>query len=364
MKKLLFVFLISWVVMISAQSQITSSDVANIFAPGKAWVSTSNSDPNVTMDIGSPSTTSQNWVVPTISWTDSLVMINVNPANTPYLSDFPSATFCQYISGVIEGYQGTSYSYFKIDNNALYDLGTVAHVQIGSLDTVIVIPSGSFLFSLPITYGTTKQTSGDTADYGGGISTVETTTQSVDAFGNITMPFGTYPALRVMDVTETKTYFNGSLFSQSSQLSFTWIAKDAGIFQVDIDTSLGKSGTVNLTSADLTQFTTAPTAVNENVNNTPASFALYQNYPNPFNPSTKIQYTIPASGSNSLVNLKVYDILGNEIATLVNEAKPAGTYNVEFNSLESNGKYLPSGIYFYKLSIGSFVQTKKMILLK
>jgi uncharacterized delta-60 repeat protein len=88
----------------------------------------------------------------------------------------------------------------------------------------------------------------------------------------------------------------------------------------------------------------------------PTEFALEQNYPNPFNPSTSIQYRV---ASISQVILTVYDVLGNEITTLVNEEKPAGHYEVEFY-----GTTLPSGIYFYKLQTGSFVETKKMILIK
>ena len=85
-------------------------------------------------------------------------------------------------------------------------------------------------------------------------------------------------------------------------------------------------------------------------------FHLSQNYPNPFNPSTRIQYSV---NSTQKVTLKVYDLLGREITALVNEEKPAGQYEVEFN-----GTNLPSGIYFYQLKAGSFVETKKMILLK
>ena len=93
----------------------------------------------------------------------------------------------------------------------------------------------------------------------------------------------------------------------------------------------------------------------------PETIHLFQNYPNPFNPSTKIIYTIPDAGISfaKLVQLKVYDVLGNEVATLVNEEKSSGTYEVEFN-----GKNLTSGIYFYTLKSGSFVITRKMILLK
>jgi len=86
------------------------------------------------------------------------------------------------------------------------------------------------------------------------------------------------------------------------------------------------------------------------------NFTLEQNYPNPFNPSTKINWQSPIS---SWQVLKVFDVLGNEVATLVNEFKPAGSYEVEFNAAN-----LPSGVYLYKLQAGSFVETKKLMLLK
>ena len=105
------------------------------------------------------------------------------------------------------------------------------------------------------------------------------------------------------------------------------------------------------------------TSVNENPIS-PDEFFLYQNSPNPFNPSTIIKYTIPsvlASGTkqSQFVSLKVYDVLGNEVATLVNENKAAGTYEVEFDA-----SALTSGIYFYKLNVGEFSNTKKMMLLR
>ncbi len=88
----------------------------------------------------------------------------------------------------------------------------------------------------------------------------------------------------------------------------------------------------------------------------PSEFRLLQNYPNPFNPSTKIQYAI---SSRQLVILKVYDMLGREVATLVNEEQKAGNYEVEFN-----GSNLASGIYIYRLKAGNFIATKKMLLIK
>ena len=86
------------------------------------------------------------------------------------------------------------------------------------------------------------------------------------------------------------------------------------------------------------------------------AYTLRQNYPNPFNPSTIISYSIPQSG---LVQLKVYDLLGREVADLVSEEQSVGNYKIEFNATN-----LTSGVYFYRLQSSSFVQTKKLILLR
>ena len=98
------------------------------------------------------------------------------------------------------------------------------------------------------------------------------------------------------------------------------------------------------------------TSVNDK-NIIPAKFSLEQNYPNPFNPSTIIRYNLP---ENSFVNLKVYNAIGKEVASLVNSVVPAGTHDVVFDASGLN-----SGVYFYTLKTGNnFVQTKKMILMK
>ena len=88
----------------------------------------------------------------------------------------------------------------------------------------------------------------------------------------------------------------------------------------------------------------------------PAQYALNQNFPNPFNPSTTIRYSLPTAGK---VMMKVYNILGQDVATLVNTQQPAGTYDVTFDASR-----LATGVYFYRITSGSFVQVKKMLLLK
>ncbi len=99
-----------------------------------------------------------------------------------------------------------------------------------------------------------------------------------------------------------------------------------------------------------------PVGIDDIVYTIPLEYSLQQNYPNPFNPTSTIVYGIP---NNGIVTLRVYNLLGEVMATLVNEEKAAGTYDVEFNAAG-----LPSGIYFYKLQAGNFVESKKMILLK
>jgi glucuronoarabinoxylan endo-1,4-beta-xylanase len=88
----------------------------------------------------------------------------------------------------------------------------------------------------------------------------------------------------------------------------------------------------------------------------PSIFQLHQNYPNPFNPSTVIEYQIPTAEN---VSLKIFDMLGREVATLVNERKSPGTYEVMFD-----GSRLASGMYFYRLQAGNLVETKKLVLLR
>ena len=120
----------------------------------------------------------------------------------------------------------------------------------------------------------------------------------------------------------------------------------------------------------LTSFRNGVLDVDDESSVNPDEFKLFQNYPNPFNPTTTIKFTVPnviASEvkQSQVVTLKVFDVLGNEVSTLVNEDKPGGEYEVEFNSVRtSRDLSLPSGIYFYTMKAGKFTRSRKMILLK
>jgi hypothetical protein len=110
---------------------------------------------------------------------------------------------------------------------------------------------------------------------------------------------------------------------------------------------------------DLLEITAIPTGVEDEF--LPVTHNLFQNYPNPFNPSTIISYAIP---NVSYVSLKIYDMLGREVKTLVNSEQNIGTHSVQWNGDNNYGNKVSSGIYLYKIVAGNFIMTKKMLLLE
>ncbi|MFA6597112.1 MAG: T9SS type A sorting domain-containing protein [Ignavibacteriaceae bacterium] len=137
----------------------------------------------------------------------------------------------------------------------------------------------------------------------------------------------------------------------------TWFAKGIGKVKYVADYIVGIKDFLLNTYSILT-------SIDENYDNKiNNSYKLFQNYPNPFNPTTNISFSLP---SKSFVSLKIFDALGREVANLVNEEKQPGSYEVEFEAdhLRQSGQQLASGIYFYQLRAGKFMQTKKMLLLR
>jgi sugar lactone lactonase YvrE len=201
---------------------------------------------------------------------------------------------------------------------------------------------------------------------------------NVDLSGNKTIHQGGLTA--IVDIAISP--IDGAMYAiQHAEFGPPWLNNKGRLFRIQngvVDTLLSEmprpSGMVFNSNGDLfissfsddniVKVSNLPVGVEDENNFMADDFSLEQNYPNPFNPSTTIRYTISsviasATKQSQLVTLKVYDVLGNEVATLVNEEKPAGSYEVKFDATE-----LSSGIYFYKLQAGSMVETKKMILMK
>ncbi len=135
---------------------------------------------------------------------------------------------------------------------------------------------------------------------------------------------------------DTKGLWGVDVATLNNGCGIGWAVGDSGkIIRINVDSLVG---------------------ISSNGNGIPNIYRLEQNYPNPFNPSTKIAYELPKAG---LVSMVVFDILGREVATLVNEVKPAGKYSVNFNASS-----LASGVYFYRITAGDFTESKKMLLIK
>jgi len=108
-------------------------------------------------------------------------------------------------------------------------------------------------------------------------------------------------------------------------------------------------------------FNRQPFGIKQISSEIPERFGLGQNYPNPFNPSTHVKFYVPKT---ALVSVRIYDILGREVYKLVDEKLTPGTYTVNWNSINNDGDYVASGVYFYQMTAGDFTATKKMILLR
>jgi len=151
-------------------------------------------------------------------------------------------------------------------------------------------------------------------------------------------------------------------------LTISWdVANDSADYTLEIMTAdhgptqfnVRSTGNVILSQADIlaAKLLVTPRAQPE----LPKEFALYQNYPNPFNPITTIRYDLPKIGK---VSLRVYDLLGQEVATLVDETQEAGYKSVRWNSTNHAGNFVASGVYFYRLEVGQFVDIKKLMVIK
>jgi len=162
--------------------------------------------------------------------------------------------------------------------------------------------------------------------------------------GNIYWQVGTSAALG------TYTVFKGTIMADQSVTMATGASIEGRL--------LARIAAVTIDASTVTK-PQSPSGI-ENDQTSPKEFSLQQNYPNPFNPSTVIQYDI---AKNSQVSLKVFDILGQEVASLVDEYQNAGKYYVQFNT-EKGIKSLSAGVYFYRLKADSFVSVKKLMLIK
>ncbi len=335
-----------------AQITITSGDISNMFALGNNVTINSDSLVN-TADIGVIGG-GNNWDFTGLASHLTFDVTSIDPASGFMNTEFPGADFCTHSVSTIGGDITDSWSYTVLGGGTFDNMGNVLTLSsIPGFSTVIKNDPPRRISVVPYTYlifwnqiytqtillnGTPLITSNVQLD------------AEVDAYGTLTLPGGaSFDALRVRETMIITT--NGI---STTSTNFNFITKNGSQVTVTAtDPTPPNTGTISIEDASWNSNLASSV---EQISGLPKDYSLSQNYPNPFNPSTNIEYSIP---SESFVELKVYDVLGNEIVTLVNQEQSAGIYRADFNAAN-----LPSGMYFYRLQASSFVETKKMVLIK
>ena len=286
----------------------------------------------------------------------------IDPAGTPFSNSFPGANHAWYAFEVDTTTGDTSeiYLYYNRATSSLFWLGNGAQGM--GFSSVSVNTPPEVLFPFPATVGSSWSNNfSSTNDIGGGVIFFDTTSNqlTIDAWGDITAPLGTFPCLRIREDAEeiSETYFGGVLFSSDTIrfIAYSWVTENIGLL-ANVESRKGETNP-NFTAADNVNFrTNSPTAIGDKKSPLTSKFSLAQNYPNPFNPETTIRFAIAKSG---FTTLSVYNVTGQEVARLVQGNLSAGTHQVQFN-----GRNLSSGIYYYRLQSGALVQTRKMLITK
>lgn len=336
----------------SAQITITAGDIATSLAQGRSITGRTDTTRR-TVNIGTLGSTSWNFNPLTAFFTATSV--SVRPDTTPFIGLFPGAT--HVLRTVVVG---VTYTYYRLGTNLFFPgTGTT-----GSFSARTRSVPEQLLYQLPMTFGTSW-----TATYAESSVVIlppplppsititnHSATNTVDAYGNLTMPGGgVIAALRL----RTDRRFTTAT-SSGRTITYSFLAANgASVSVVAADTLQPNTGNIVISSASWSGGATDVRLTDA----APAAFALMQNYPNPFNPSTRIGFSVPASPAGGQASgftmLRVFDILGREVATLVNENLAPGSYETTFDATS-----LASGVYFYRLQAGGLVQTKKLVLEK
>lgn len=342
------------------QIVIDASDIAAQFAVGTTQ-RTSNDTLTGSFDIGSPGG-GNHWDFSALVPHVTVLPESVDPASTPFFDQFPAANITIFGEAEIEGIRGDAYTYSTLDDDFLtLGLGGIADLDGLTGEVVNTFEPPQLTFDLPFTVGDAWNSQG-TATIVTSISGIPLpvvtagyfTMNQVDAYGTLVLPGGnSLDALRVTSLLALVIESEPGVLDTSAAATITFHSKSGEFLAIASESASPPAsgiitGTATWTSNDVTAI--------ETVDAIPAQFELKQNYPNPFNPSTTIEYSIPEP---ALVNLRVFDVLGKEVAVLKNEKQAAGTYRVQFEAGD-----LPSGIYLVRMASEGFSQVRKISLMR
>ncbi len=352
--------LFSFANLVNAQITIDENDIDTSFGTTFTLFQTDNDSLPINVNLGTaggPNT----WQFDPADFPpgDSIPYNIIDPASTPWATDFPNA---DHVWNFVEPENNlNTYSFTEVSNNGYLHHSAV--FQVGPNVFKVVFSTPRTLLTFPATLGTTWNDNYiivplfDPAN-----SVVDSTSavSTVDAWGTITTPLGTFNCLRVRvdEIEISLDYQNGVLVDSdtTTNINYLFYTENEGYF-AEIS-SLDNETNPNFTIASDINFRmqNLTVGIEENSNLKLSTFDLAQNYPNPFNPSTQINYSLSKS---NFVNLTVFNEIGQEVQVLKNGFQNAGNFNLSFD-----GSNLSSGTYFYKIKVGNQTETKKMLLIK
>jgi hypothetical protein len=319
-------------------------------------------------DIGSPGQSS--WDFSNWEYDRVIEAENLQPSEGMSSDEFPAATVVEQSSTDFAGFSSELYNYVLLTSEEYANVGNYSSSVAGgvSSETLMTLDQPETIAYLPLNYGdswdqtTTRSFEIETSGFINTHTVDSDITRSVDAYGTLTFPNGTTEeVLRVKVETEMTTNIPGTTPTTSYDLHYTFFSKSGAFLTVTAaDHEAPDNGTIDIIQV-IWAYGSSATDVAES-DELPTEFNLAQNYPNPFNPETSIEYSIPEKAH---VTLKVYDLLGNEIAVLVDGELDPGVYKNKFD-----GSSIASGIYIYTLkseAIGGKNEptlVKKMLLMK
>jgi hypothetical protein len=354
--------------VIYPQITITQSDFTSIYSIG--GTSTSFADTSKeTVNIGQPGG-GNNWDFSGYAADYILEIAFVSPSATPYADSFATSNIANYIQQFLDLGEGTttateSWSYFNSNDGS--NAGTISEIVFtdssGTYNSKSVThhypPFIEYDFPLTFDKMWTAKDSSETINMSDGVAgpvSITTTVYNmhIDAWGTMTMPSGrVVDALRSREQETSTSYFFGVPIGTSTSVTYFFMTKSGESFSVladdeDPPTSGSITGLIAWANDEVTNV--------EKLESVPTEFSLKQNYPNPFNPTTNIEYSILRESN---VKLTIFDLLGNEVAELINESQTPGNYTLKFD-----GSDLASGTYLVKLNAGEFNEVRKIMLLK
>ncbi len=344
-----------------AQISVSSEDVLGII--GTSSVVELDTTGSVTVDLGS-SGANQVW-----DFTSNILegtdynFEYVVPEGTPLFAEYPEANMTQITSMTVGQTHSTMYMYLSVTPSQLIELG--GGVFVTSPETTFQDLGGGSATPLPLNYENEwTVTKSDTTSFGEGILNIvkSVTHNKVDGWGKVKIPAGEYDCLRIReersDTVKTVFLDQEIVIGGASSINYLWLGKENTLL-VSIESQDDETDPNFTNAAGMSRLKSNSGANAIDLSHTitsPAQYQLDQNYPNPFNPTTKISFSLPESQH---VKLSIFNSLGQQVRTILDESRNAGVHEVEFNAVD-----MPSGTYFYKIEAGSYNYVRKMLLIK